>query len=77
MQYFSLVVLQLHKLTSDLTSIYINSFAGNLAEIAEEDQQFSWEFGKQQRPRFSETPHYGHPYLTDSFVCPDQKLIFS
>ena len=48
MQYFSLVVLQLHELTSDLTSIYINSFAGNLAEIAEEDQQLFREFGKQQ-----------------------------
>lgn len=46
MQYFRLFVLQLHKLTSDLRFICINWFAGNLAEIAEEDEanfnQFSY-----------------------------------
>ena len=45
-QYFRLFVLQLHKLTSDLIFICINWFAGNLAEIAEEDEanfnQFSY-----------------------------------
>ena len=43
---FRLFVLQLHKLTSDLIFICINWFAGNLAEIAEEDEanftQFSY-----------------------------------
>ena len=46
MQYFRLFILQLHKLTSDLIFICINWFAGNLAEIAEEDEanftQFSY-----------------------------------
>ena len=35
-------------------------------------------FSKQWRNNsYSGTPLYGHPLYTDSFVCPDKKLIFS
>lgn len=27
------------------------------------------------RPRYSKKPLYGHVYITDSFIYPDQKLI--
>ena len=32
---------------------------------------------RQSTWQYSGTPLYGHPDITDSFVCPDKKLIFS
>ena len=27
-------------------------------------------------PKYSGTPLYGHPYVTDNFICPDEKLVY-